>query len=395
MTTAPKRHFFSSLDSLRGIAAIMVVFHHMGWVYFGHNNSAVMHGYLAVDFFFVLSGFVIYHSYGRKIFDLRSLGRFVWLRIGRLLPLHILFLLVFVGIEFVRYFASKHLGMTPNFALFETNNLTTFISNAFLTHSLGLHDSLSYNVPSWSISVEFATYLIFAAALILLAGRARFIIVAIAVVVSNFSAISLLGKTNFDFNYDYGLLRCTGGFFLGTLTYALYDALTKSRQANPMMVTKPADIDNYFAPAILICVVVFFYYKPFHQYDMLFVPLSAGIILALVLTPNTWLSNFLEHKIFTTLGKWSYSIYLSHFAIMWVLNQGIRMVLKVPTLQDPLTGKPVIQTDPVTGLAFAGLAIMIVLIVSRFTYEWVEKPFRNMAKNMLVSRSKSTEIVTS
>jgi peptidoglycan/LPS O-acetylase OafA/YrhL len=92
------------LESLRGLAAFLIVLHHMP-----HWNSIldiirlVKNGYLMVEFFFVLSGFVIFNAYSEKINTKKDIVRFQFLRFGRLWPVHILFLIVFLGIETARY----------------------------------------------------------------------------------------------------------------------------------------------------------------------------------------------------------------------------------------------------------------------------------------------------
>ncbi len=392
MENINNRHFFGSLDALRGIAAVLVIVHNIGWIFPGYENGAILQGYLAVDFFFVLSGFVIYHSYGKRLKTLPDLGRFIWLRIGRLFPLHLFFLMAFVGIEFVRYIAQNQFGITPNFPLFSTNNWSTFISNLFLVQSLGLHDYLSFNVPAWSISVEFATYMIFAALLMLFVSRGRFFVVAAAVSIASYAAISLVGKTNFDFNYDYGILRCTGGFFLGVLTYIAYEKLTAQARSTGHVVINPGVADNLLAPVIIVCLATFLIYKPYYQLDLAFIPLSAITILIFALSPHTLFSKLLNHSAFTKLGSWSYSIYLSHFAVFWVFNQALRLVFDVSTKANPVSGKPVIQTEPMIGLAAAGLAVLTVIIVSRFTYEWIEKPARAKARQLVDNKEETAAI---
>lgn len=272
MTVSSNRYFFGSLDALRGIASLLVVIHNIGWVFPGYENGAFLQGYLAVDFFFVLSGFVIYHSYRNSLKTLAKFGRFAWLRIGRLRPLHLFFLVVFIGIELARYIAQHQFGMVPNFPLFSYNNWNTFISNLFMVQSLGLHDHLSFNAPAWSISVEIATYLIFAALLTLFIARGKFFLVAASVSIASYAAISLIGKTNFDFNYDYGILRCTGGFFLGVLTYMVFDALTANSRRSGLVVVRPGDLDNLLTPAIILCLSAFLIYKPLHQNDLAIIP---------------------------------------------------------------------------------------------------------------------------
>ena len=78
---------FVALDSWRGIAALMVAAYHFEATWHGHGASLLANSYLFVDFFFVLSGFVIAHAYGAKINSARDLAAFAVRRFGRLWPL--------------------------------------------------------------------------------------------------------------------------------------------------------------------------------------------------------------------------------------------------------------------------------------------------------------------
>jgi peptidoglycan/LPS O-acetylase OafA/YrhL len=81
------RHY-PALDGLRGMAAIAVVFYHIG-LYF-QLRYIPAHGYLAVDFFFILSGYVIAHAYDDRLATTMSLASFVRVRLIRLYPLALL-----------------------------------------------------------------------------------------------------------------------------------------------------------------------------------------------------------------------------------------------------------------------------------------------------------------
>src|ERR1700744_3037299 len=84
-----KQHF-EILDGLRGVAALAVVtFHFMEWVYFDYSKNFIGHGFLAVDFFFCLSGFVIGYAYDDRIGKMGIL-EFFKSRLIRLHPLVII-----------------------------------------------------------------------------------------------------------------------------------------------------------------------------------------------------------------------------------------------------------------------------------------------------------------
>src|SRR5436190_21778192 len=84
-----KQHF-EVLDGLRGIAALaVVIFHFMEWVFTDSSKNFIGHGFLAVDFFFCLSGFVIGYAYDDRIGKMGP-GKFFKARLIRLHPLVVL-----------------------------------------------------------------------------------------------------------------------------------------------------------------------------------------------------------------------------------------------------------------------------------------------------------------
>jgi peptidoglycan/LPS O-acetylase OafA/YrhL len=87
------------------VPAALIVVYHAVWLNPVTSSRFFTNGALMVDFFFVLSGFVICHSYGDRLSNVRDFCRFLWLRLGRLYPLHFAFLMVFVLIEAVKYVA--------------------------------------------------------------------------------------------------------------------------------------------------------------------------------------------------------------------------------------------------------------------------------------------------
>src|SRR6478672_10331259 len=78
----------STLDGLRGLAALLVVFYHIEWPNHLTNNNFVGNGYLAVDLFFILSGFVIFQNYAIRISSINDFRNFICLRFFRVYPLH-------------------------------------------------------------------------------------------------------------------------------------------------------------------------------------------------------------------------------------------------------------------------------------------------------------------
>jgi peptidoglycan/LPS O-acetylase OafA/YrhL len=158
----------ASLTPLRGIAALWVVIFHFCWYFPGVHperyTGAVYKGYLAVDMFFVLSGFVITHVY-KEGFAHRVTGRryreFLKARVARIYPLHITVLLLFVATATAERAANYALrGSFEPIPLLGERSLGGLLANLVMLQGLWARE-LSWNDPSWSISLEFLAYLLF------------------------------------------------------------------------------------------------------------------------------------------------------------------------------------------------------------------------------------------
>ncbi|WP_172426744.1 acyltransferase [Flavobacterium sp. ACN6] len=152
-----KKHF-EILDGLRGIAAFaVVVFHFMEWVYTDPSKNFIGHGFLAVDFFFCLSGFVIGYAYDDRIAKMGILNFFVS-RIIRLHPLviagSILGLLAFLFDPF-----GGHLELYSTVKI-----ILTFLCSIFLIPLPVIADRgfnlFSFNAPAWSLFWEYIAKLL-------------------------------------------------------------------------------------------------------------------------------------------------------------------------------------------------------------------------------------------
>ncbi len=98
---------FEALDGWRGVCACLVVLFHVHGYSPIYSWSLVRNSYLFVDFFFVLSGFVISWNYGARLDSWSGVKRFLVLRLGRVYPLHVFMLLCFIGWETARVVAGR------------------------------------------------------------------------------------------------------------------------------------------------------------------------------------------------------------------------------------------------------------------------------------------------
>src|SRR5258706_1571653 len=219
---------FVALDSWRGIAACLVALFHLEA--YSHLVYSHLHGvpflrtsWLFVDFFFVLSGFVIAANYQQRLADGFGVGRFLLLRLGRLYPLHLTMLAVAVGVKLLLILVPGLASVTQAApAPFSTPQETpdTILANLLLIHSLHLYDFFTWNAQSWSISTEFYTYVVFAACWVGL--RKHGWIALLVAMVGGPVLIVTLSAHNMSTEYDWGMIRCVYGFAAGVVSWNVY-----------------------------------------------------------------------------------------------------------------------------------------------------------------------------
>ena len=353
-----------ALESVRGFAALLIVFFHIpGWNPRFFNVQIVQHGYLMVELFFVLSGFVIFHAYGRKLHKWRDIAHFEFLRIGRLYPVHLLFLLFFLAIEFAKYFAANSFNVNiPNSVPFRENNWVAFMQQLLLLQDIGpTGNALTFNIPAWSISVEFYTYLVFAVISVWAPLSKLWVFGSIALA----SIVLLTLGNTFGFK---DLLLCTAGFFLGCLTAAF-----------PMRVRW---LKSSFATAFFIAGIIILLQSPSNSTkDLLIYPLTSGLILAIASTTAGPVQRILGLRAFVWLGAISFSLYMSHETVLWFINQVFRMILKRPEIV--LGGRSVPQLPIAEAVVAYPVALLAILAVAYLTFRIIEDPFRRRSRKLL------------
>jgi len=282
------------LESIRGIAALLVVLFHMPiWDPRLHDIRFIHNGYYMLDLFFVLSGFVMNLNYGDRLHNVSDLTRFQFLRLGRLYPVHLLFLLVAVGTTGAGWLATAlGLNVPSGGSGFKDATLAAFIEQLLLIHSLGFFKiAHPFNLPSWSISVEFYTYLVFGITCLISLYALR---LSVFVVLSG-AALVLLAFDGSSIASFSGILQCLAGYFLGCLVASF---AARHPQALPRGSTFAA----------VAAMILFLYVKKNPQFDIAIFFLSALLIMAVVCSKDDFAKGIWRHKSLRFLGLISYSI---------------------------------------------------------------------------------------
>ena len=316
-----------------------------------------------VDLFFVLSGFVICRAYLNNIKEKSDLLKFLFLRFSRLYPIHITFLLVFLIIEIAKYYASlKYNINSPNTSAFEKNTITALIKNIFLISSLFPNEPHTFNYSAWSISSELYTCLLFS--LIILACKRH-----VAGLFFTIALVSLVAlEMKLAFGYD-SFIRCLAGFFIGCLTFLF----TKDLKIT---------ISGKFSMLIFLLLIIFLFSKNRQVSDQAIYFLTAALIISIAISRDGMFKKILRFPALTFLGTISYSIYMSHAAIIWLTNQSIRLVLKPKEIQV-IDGAWIPQLTQLQTFFACLTVLIIVLLVSTMTYRLIENPIRQKSRHFL------------
>lgn len=359
---------FEALDAWRGVCALVVALEHFSIDNPLHDNRFVHNGYRFVDFFFVLSGFVISHAYREEFArGWKSVRSFMVRRLGRLWPLHAAMLLAFVAFE-LSVLMADHIGFPTGRAPFtERTTLETLPTNLALVHGWGWHNSVTWNGPSWSISTELAAYALFA---LVCALPPRRWIVVIASTIAIVSAVVLVGcapelmKSTFDF----GLVRCSFGFMTGVVAHQLHTV-------------RALRLGTLGELACAVLVILGVLVLPYDARSLLITPLFAVVVWVFAAEDGA-LSRLLRTRLPQRLGAWSYSIYMVHALIALVMLAAALFATKFGiAIYARIDGMPMIVGGALatTGLTFVYLGTVVA--IARVTYRWIELPGQRWARN--------------
>jgi peptidoglycan/LPS O-acetylase OafA/YrhL len=360
----PTHKYLSNLTPLRGIAALWVVVFHFSEIvakFVSTDRSLLLSkGYLMVDLFFIMSGFIICHVYQENFqsgFSGYNFRRFIVARFARVYPLHFITLLLSIAI-FVPMF-----GWDPLF-----DNPRAIPTNLLLIHSFGIHKLFNWNVPSWSISAEWWAYMVFPLLAIFIYRKKGMavILLALFVVLAYLSIMFWIPRVNafdpssphrqnLDVTFDYGFLRGLAGFISGMILYKAYE----------IGLFRKIFQKDILAFIIITASILCMHFGWNDGFDII---LFIAIVFAFALN-NGRLHSMCNSRIAQYLGKISYSIYLMQLFPLIPLWTGI----KLPGL---VYGKNSATTSFWIGAGYCLIYIVLVIAVASLTYFTIEKPCR-------------------
>ncbi|MGN6777557.1 acyltransferase family protein [Rhizobium sp.] len=314
---------FVILDFVRfALALLVAIMHFDGFL-------TPRKAYLAVDFFFILSGFVLCAAYEKRAASETFFKSFVIDRIARLYPLHLLTLVLLIPVNGL-FFWTTGGQVLENGWSYQDGHFYTFLLNIFMLQNVGLNTAGSWNAPAWSISVEMFVNLFLGLALIpMTRGKTVWpylLAVAIAcyaIILGQHGSLRVIYERAFGF-LNLGLLRGFAGIALGVVSYQLWQWLDRKPGCLPMAKTVAAS-------TAMASVLVMFVFTDMQNADFAMIPLMFAFVTSVaVVEKRIPLSDGLTRSVLMELGALSYGIYLCHWLILTFARYQLVYVWNAP-----------------------------------------------------------------
>ena len=374
--------YLSGFTALRGLGSLLVAFGHYQifvGLHFERNPHWVRHPYyLIVDGFFIMSGFILFHVYGRQFSgSIRGddYKRFLAARFARIYPMHVFTLLLFVGM-YVMHGGPFYIPGSPDNTV---ANPRAILINIGLLQSFNIYPNYTWNIPSWSVSAEWWAYLTLPfTAWLLGAGKRKALVALLLAVLTGYLAIMyLLPRTdlfrpgmaaphNLDSTYDYGYLRGLAGFWGGNLLYLLYEY--------------PRARKLFARDWVCCCMLMALFISVQSDCNDIACLALMGLFILSIGCNGGRMARTASLPALQFLGEISYSVYMMHLLILLLFFKFLRV--------RGLAGdQPVLYPGWIKillGLAY----IWLVALASIGSYYLVEKPLRQWISARLSKQSR-------
>ncbi len=289
--------------------------HASTWAYFftcaKWFDLPVSRGYLWVEFFFALSGFILVHVYGSQVqafWKGKAYLSFLRARLARLYPVHfatLLSMLVLMGtlnqLSYVGgYLSIYHQPWPP------INTWPSFVASLFLIQGWNLFPWLTWNGASWFVSVEFLLCLLFPLYLLLARGRWWVGVALVGFGISWLTLLAINSHHGLDITYRDGMFRGMAGFAVGVGLAVLYRE-AKAAGADRLP-------DGFFHAAQSLALIYFLWatYRTgwSHTPNDLWFVTSLYALMFLLAFDRGFLATVFSCRPLRLLGEWSYGIYM-------------------------------------------------------------------------------------
>jgi peptidoglycan/LPS O-acetylase OafA/YrhL len=374
MASSKNHARFAALDGWRGVCALLVAVHNFqDFQPRLYDLSFVSHSSIFVDFFFVLSGFVITHASLRQL-EKCSVASFMLRRFGRLWPLHVTVLAAFVGRKVLQLIISGLFQLPADITPSNSaDSLGSIITNVLLIQIFDKDNALSWNGPSWSISAEFWTYLVYSGIFFFSLKRPPSVFLMGIVAVLAGGVVALLSDSFLESNTDYVMFRCIYGFFVGHVAYRMQEG----------------NISRFRLGSLLEIFLVIFVFAFVCAAGPNLLSMAAPFVFAFAVwvfaEENGLVSKVLVSQPLAYLGAWSYSIYMVHRFVGGTVYLIDKLVVAYARKQSPwllgLLGEGPFSAAWAADLELA-IYLVLVIAISAITYWAVEQPGRRIFNHM-------------
>ncbi|MGC3947516.1 MAG: acyltransferase [Chryseolinea sp.] len=340
----------TKLDGLRGIFSLMVVLYHYPSQFmpeYFHDFFLIKKSHLFVEFFFVLSGFVIALNYRHVIDSGQKFWNFIRKRFIRLYPLLLYSTLLFLGVQIAVKILFPQLA--ANKESFMPAIVDTVDTLLFLNSTPVISNSYGMNYPSWSISAEMISYLFFGMVMLWCTAKRQPLVMAITIVLS-MALMLWVDLVADEMNYDFlfGVAGCSIGFLV--FHFSTYQ----------VRLSRWWEIVAFVGMIGLLYLAYVVIDTPYSGLvEKVIAPLCFGLAIFIVVNCDGFISRSMDGRIAQYFGKISYSVYLNHALFLTVLPIGIFNVLHLPN-------------SPVFELAASTMILVLIIVYSHFTHKIVE-----------------------
>lgn len=361
-------------EGLRGLAAFGVALFHASTVDAiapGLEQISLIHNaWICVDLFFVLSGFVMFLRYGSQLHLPGEATSFVLRRFGRLYPLHLatllFFLVVWFSMQVVKWFLLLQFDVTvghqPMFDPKQVNSLDMLL-NLLLLHGVGLHWTDALNYPSWTVSLEMWTYMVFLLVCLLASRPVTRVLIFASLGAASFGWFVHQSLKIEDFvavfQAERSFMRILMSFSIGMLV-ALWHQRRRSKHSG-------AGIAQAMA---LGAVILFLALLEKSGQWLLLGPVLFGLLVLTISSDEGWLARGLGCRALAWLGERSYSIYLVHATLLMAFSALARLM-----------------PGPAQWAWFGGY-LLAVLAMAQLLYTTIEVPWRTHFRELAAGRSR-------
>lgn len=335
------------LTSIRFFAAFFVFLCHLRY-FLGTELSFVYikEGFIGVTFFFVLSGFILTHSYQERMASGKiNLRDFYIARIARVYPVHLFTFLIAIVFFSFNYYSIKQ-----------------FLFNLLLIHAHIPEQKFYFtvNAVSWSLSVEIFLYLLFPL-LIKLSNKKIILISIVLIIVKLIFSHLLSGKLNHAMIYISPLFRIPD-FTIGIIAYRYRSVISNHLKVVSLLIFQLLSVLSF----VVLC-----YYSEriniTYRYDIYYIIPMALVILSLSIS-GTFLYQILSNRLLVFLGECSFSFYMIHQLVIMVF----------------IENKEKLELNDVQLLFVIFTSAMV---LSMLTYKFIEIPSKRILTRILKSIS--------